>query len=345
MKRALLTAGWMTLLVAQATGCIRIDDLPQGAAAPDVHTPGRRPERWAQIFSGCRDGEVPRHRASACLSLAGYFEEGSFGFPRDAGRAAQLRESAVDILQASCALGEVTDCTRAALAIEMGIHPGGEPGATTAESTGWMVSYAEDGCRGGDAVGCALLGRIYERGPDGAPDLARSTFYFDQACGLGHRQSCLFLAARAEGALTVPAYERACRAGSGFGCATAAQHHRRGVTVEPSVQRAGALFARGCSLGDPASCVLGAEMYANDSPPDRRRAMQLGWAGCQQGIAGACVVLGDVLEREERHGPAREAYRRACELGEPSACRALRTPRRSEPDVEQNMGDLGEIGD
>lgn len=341
MKRALLTACWTMGLMASMTGCFGVADLPSGPAFPDEARvqEERRTRGGAPLFAGCEDGAVPRHRASACLVLAGYFQEGVFGLPRDPRRAAMLWESAIDILQASCAAGEVTDCTRAATAIGMGIHPGSEPDALTAESAAWMVNYAEDGCRGGHAGGCALLGRIYEQGHGVARDEERATANYDQACGRGHRQSCLLLASRAEGREAVRAYERACRAGSGFGCASAGQFHRKGASVEPNLERAGLFFTRGCSLGDPASCVLGAEMYADDPPADRRRAARLAWQGCEQGIAGACVLAGEMLERMERHGGAREMYRRACDLGEPKACDAARAPREPERAVEYEIGD------
>jgi TPR repeat protein len=338
MRHALRTAGWMVWLLASATGCLQVAaDLPMAAAAPDERGDERRASSGAPLIAACEDGEVPRDRASACLTLAGYVREGRFGLQQDPGRAALLWESAVDILQASCSLGEVSDCTGAAAVLGMAV--GRKLGGATAETAAWMVNYAEDGCRGGDADGCALLGRIYERGHGVAPDDARAAFYYDQACAGGHRQSCLFLASRAEGSDAVRAYERACRGGSGFGCVTAAQHYRTGTAVEPSVERAGALFERGCSLGDPASCVLGAEMYASGPAPDRRRALELGWAGCEQGIAGACVTLGELHERAEQPRWAREAYLRACEFGEPKACIAARKATRAERDMAGERGD------
>jgi TPR repeat protein len=320
MSQALRTAAWMTLLLASSAGCIRVVDMPSDAAPQHEHGSEARSSGGTALFSACQAGEAPRYRASACLILAGYFGEGRFGLPHDPERAMLLWQSAVDILEASCSLGEVADCTGAAAAIEMGLATTSGARAAVAEEAEWMVQYAEHGCRGGDAAGCALLGRVYERGWGVARDMERSAECYDRACEAGHRQSCLFLASRAQGADAVRAYERACQAGSGFGCATAAQHHRKGAGVEVSVERAGALFERGCKLGDPASCVLGAEMFSGGPSADRRRAAELGWEGCDQGIPGACLVLGEVLERAERPRSARRAFRRACEMGEMRAC-------------------------
>lgn len=336
MNKALLAGGWMAVVLAATTGCLRVDGLPEAAG-------GSEAAAWESLTAGgrvvaaCKRGDVLRDRADACLAVAGYYERGVFGFPRDPRRAAALWESAVDILAVSCEGGVASDCTAAAAAMSQALRPGGAPGAAEAEAAPWMIEYAEEGCRGGDPSGCALLGVVFEHGVGVAPDRTRSGAYHDRACGGGHRQSCLVLASRAEGRDAVSAYERACRAGSGFGCAAAAQRHRRGAAVERSVEKAGVLFARGCSMGDPASCVLGAEMYANDGVPDRRRAAELAWAGCKQGIAGGCVVLGEIFEREEERGRAREAYRRACELGEEKACahaRDLRERREAERPAE-----------
>jgi TPR repeat protein len=330
MNRALL-AGWMTLLSAGATGCIRVDGLPSWTAQDDPQS--EEPSHGgARLTAACKDGEVPRERAAACLILAGYFQRGVFGFQRDPARAALLWESAVDMLQASCDHGEVADCTRAAAAIGMQLRP-------DAESAGWMVRYAEDGCRGGDVSGCALLGLIYERARGVARDEERSTAYYDQACGGGHQQSCLLLASRAEGREAVRDYERACSAGSGFGCAAAGQHHRKGVGVEPSTEKAGAFFTRGCEIGNLAACLLGAEMYATGPSPDRRRAMRMAGAACMEGIPDGCLLIGDLMEREQRPSSAREAYRRACKLGELKGCEAARAPKSAREDVESDAED------
>lgn len=327
MSKALRTACWMILLLAPAAGCIRVADLPAEATAPSEHKalPRRRAEN--ALFHACQNGTAPRDRASACLILAGYFGEGRFGLPQDPERASLLWESAVDILEASCSLGEVADCTGAASAIEMGLGNTQGTSAAFAEEVEWMLQYAEHGCRGGDVAGCALLGRLYERGKGVAADPERALGYYDKACTGGHRQSCLFLASRAEGAAAVRAYERACEAGSGYACATAGQQHRKGAGVPASVEQAGVHFKRGCDLGDPISCVLGAEMYTDDATFDRRRAVELGLSGCKQGIAGSCIALGDMLARTAKPAYAREYYQRACDLGEPLACAPARAPQ------------------
>lgn len=317
------------MFVLAAAGCIRVDGLPS-LPFPESYDPAEaprdeRPVRGGQLTAACEAGEVPRDRAGACLTLARYFQEGVHGFPRDLARAARLWESTVDILQASCESGDVQDCTRTASAMGMRFQPGGLPDP---EATGWMIQYAEDGCRGGDPVGCALLGLIYDAGRGTPRDEPRSMAYYDQACGGGHRHSCLHLASRAEGRDAVLAYERACAAGSGFGCAAAAQHHRRGVAVEPDIERAGALFTRGCSLGNLAACVMGAEMYASieGDEKQRRRAKELAVVACKEGIADGCMLIGELFDREKKGHWAREAYRQACKLGEKRGCDAARAP-------------------
>lgn len=337
----------MIVALASATGCIRVDDLTPTTAAEKLAAAPVTEDTPAglHMFATCKDGKVPRHRAAACLTLAGYYERGVFGLPHDPARAAQLRESAADMLVVSCEGGEVADCSRAAAAIGTMIPPSGDPGSATAEPARWMIEYAEEGCRGGDVGGCVLLALIHEQGRGVAPDREKAAVYLDTACSGGHRRSCLVLAARAEGAAAVRAYERACRMGSGFGCATAAEHHRKGVGTEASTAKAGPLFERGCSLGDPASCVLGAEMYADASPPAPRRAAQLARTGCDQDIAGACLFLGELLDRNP--GPRRSysSYLRACELGEERGCAAAAAQRPRTVMVEGVEEDVVESGE
>ncbi|APR83004.1 Hypothetical protein A7982_08353 [Minicystis rosea] len=306
----------MLVLTLTATGC--------------VARASHRPSAPGQLDEVCRGGDAAEERASACLSLATMFEDGAFGFSRDPDRAAMLREDAIDALQASCDRGVVRDCTRAASLMGSSVRFGAEP--MSRESAMWMKSYAEDGCNGGDPAGCALLGLMYERGRAVTQDPARAATYYDVACSGGHRRSCLWLAEHAEGKAALRAYERACDAGSGFGCASAGQHHRKAASSStPSVDQV-YYFARGCALGDPASCVLGAEMYRAAAPTDRRGGASFAWTGCKQGIPDACLLLGDAYQHGEgvpkNPAAAMDAYKMACDAGLPSGCEAMQMARR-----------------
>lgn len=329
MTRAPSTACLIALLVGSSVACVKV-------APPEAATDARG-GRIEQLRAGCDGGQVPRERAAACLSLAGFYEHGSFGLKRDSVRAALLWEEAASVLAASCENGDAQDCTRAASVLGMGIRDGGGD-AETREMGAWIERYADDGCRGGDPVGCALLGAIYERGRGVPRDPARAIAQYDKACSGGYAPSCLTLAAFREGdtAASASAYRRACDAGSGFGCAAAAQRYRRGVGVRLDPEQAGHLFARGCALGDPAACVLGAEMFAQGTAADRRRAAVLASAGCAQDIAPACLLLGEAYEAAGDRGEALELYRKACEAGEDKACSAAwrlrRAPRRYDGD-------------
>ena len=326
MMRVLFTGSLIALLFA-APACVHVSASTATEGGADVHVNGLE-----RLRATCDDGEVPHERAGACLTLAGFFQHGAFGLPRDTGQAVALWQQAVDILSASCERGDARDCTRAASALGMGLRPGEDEDAATREAVAWIQRYADDGCRGGDAVGCALLGLIYEQGRGVPRDLARAVAQYDRACAAGHARSCLTLAAmhEGEGAASAAAYRRACDAGSGFACAATAQHYRKGVGVRVDADQAGHLFARGCALGDPAACVLGTEMFARAA--DRRRAAVLASAGCTQGFAQACLLLGELYEQVEggKRG-AYEAYRKGCEVGEERACAAVRRVKRTLP--------------
>lgn len=343
MNRASLAAGSVIALAAAMFGCARADSVP--VLTVDRHGdlvlrfPSGNP-----LLSPCESAAEPRDRSWACLVLADYFERGVFGLRRDPARAAELRQRAIDILEVSCDQGEVTDCTRAAMTIGTLIGPATRGSEATREAAAWMVEYADHGCRGGDATGCALLGLIYEGRRGVARDEARSKGYYDQACAGRHLPSCLLLADRAEGPRAVSAYERACRAGSGYGCAAAAQRHARGVGVAASVPRAGELFEQGCSLGNPAACVMGAELLDKAEPGERRGA-RLAWEACGMGIPDGCLLLGAIIERDKGPRRAFEVYRRACELGDERGCAGMQRVRARESPADPELGDIGEIGE
>lgn len=341
MKRALLTAG--SVIALAAAGCVQVDGVPTFTAAEGEAAAAEPDHAGTRLGTACKGAGEPRDRAWACLMLAGYFERGIYRLPRDPARAAQLRQSAIDVLEASCDRGEVTDCTRAAVAIGTVIGPWNDPAGAAADAVGWMVAFAEHGCRGGDARGCALLGLIHEGGRGVARSEERSSGFYDKACDGGHLQSCLVLAARAEGPARVAGYERACREGSGFGCAAAAHHHARGAGVPSSVSRAGALFEEGCLLGNPAACVMGAELLEG-ADPGQRRGTRLAWEACDMGIPEGCLLLGGMIERERGPHRAFEVYHRACELGDKRGCDAARRVRGRQGPIDPAFDGEGEMG-
>ncbi|MBK8257236.1 MAG: sel1 repeat family protein [Polyangiaceae bacterium] len=294
------------------------------------------------LIASCeRDGE-PRERAWLCFTAADYFERGVFGIPQDLNRASELREKGLDVLEASCDRGSVSDCTAAAIAIGSLLRPDAKGSTFAPDAAGWMVEYARHGCDGGDKTGCAFLGLLYQGNRFVRPNGALSQKYTDRACVMGHSGSCLALASQANGAATVSAYERACEAGSGYGCAAAAQHYRRGVGVVRSLKRADELFGKGCDLGNPAACLMGAEMNEMvEMAP--RRAARLAWEACQLDIPDGCVLLGTLVEQE--YGPARaiQVYHRACKMEDARGCEAEKRAREAAGKEPENGGWLIEL--
>lgn len=295
-----------------------------------------------QLISICEHDGEPRDRAWLCFTAADYFERGVFGLPQDLNRASELREKGLDMLEASCDRGSVSDCTAAALAIGSLLRPDAEGSTFVPDAAGWMVEYARHGCEGGDKNGCAFLGLLYHGNRFVKPNEELSQKYTELACGLRHTGSCLALASRASGPAAAMAYERACDAGSGYGCAAAAQHYRRGVGVVRSLKRADELFGKGCDLGNPAACLMGAEMNEMvEMAP--RRAARLAWEACQLNIPDGCILLGASIERE--YGPARaiDAYHRACKMEDARGCEAEKRARKAaakEPESDGLIIDL-----
>lgn len=348
MTRARWNAASLALLAGLASACIRVDPLPAAAPAGEPEGETTAPVRvsgrsGAVVASACEGAPLARDRAWACISFASYYEQGIFGLPQDLAKAASLRESATEMLEASCDRGDITDCTRAAVVIGMSVGLGRSTSEASEEATGWMLEYARQGCNGGDAKGCALLGLIHEKGRGVAVDFVRAARYYDEACGKGHLRSCLVIAQRAAaGRPAVLAYERACQAGSGFACAAAAQHHARGVGVAQSTRTAGDLFVHGCSLGNPAACVMGAELLQSDDT-EGRRATRLAWEACNIGIPDGCLLLGEMIERDHPATRAFEVYHHACELGDRRGCAAEKRVRRAADEMNMGVIDLDEV--
>lgn len=123
--------------------------------------------------------------------------------------------AAADAYRRGCELGVAISCTATAALRSLGL---------ASITTDDEIAFAQRGCDGGDAVGCANLGRILIRGVDPP----RAVALFRRACALDHAVSC---------------YDLALSLGRG-----------EGGPVD--VEGANAAARRGCELGSAEACSL-----------------------------------------------------------------------------------------
>lgn len=230
------------------------------------------------------------------------------------------------------ALGRlIQGCQRGSMAACVGLGESLQDGRAADRAR--SVVLFRQGCDGGEARGCHLLGRAYQRGGVVPADPAGAAELFLEACVRGEAAAC---ADRAEIALearetsrAAGLFERACTARHVPGCVRLGELYSRGAGVSRDEARAVELFERACTEGDAGGCAWLA--WALDGghgvAPDPAHAFALAQRACDAGEARACRLLGQLY----LHGrgviadatQAERYTRRACEGGETDACRDL----------------------
>jgi TPR repeat protein len=211
----------------------------------------------------------------------------------------------------------------------------------------------EKGCELKSAQACATLAAELEEGERGiAADAAKAARLYDRACELGSARACVVLAVMIDdgrGARRDPARAQKVRARAEMlekavprTTATPAElaqdeaqcrkHQDAGrclaagaVLQDTDAVKAEELFRIGCTV-DKASCGLwgfAIERFRRDDPSRGQRLLE---EGCAQGTSLACLVLADLHHAGFRSIPrneprAAELYEKACNLGDPAACR------------------------
>ncbi|HVV85043.1 MAG TPA: tetratricopeptide repeat protein, partial [Kofleriaceae bacterium] len=175
---------------------------------------------------------------------------------------------------------------------------------------------------------CDLDAYLHATGKTGDKDEARATASYVRACQAGNGIACSSAASRiahgtgvaADGPLAVAIWERGCETGAGDDCYEAGLSYRDGELVPADHARALDLFRRGCLRGSPDACEEGADLsLAAAGGADA--ALALYRAGCDGGRGETCTRLGDVLRDGEgvKADPAgaAAAYRAGCEARHP----------------------------
>lgn len=175
-----------------------------------------------------------------------------------------------------------------------------------------------------DDLGCTALGLLYQsRRVPVAPGGADAKELLRRGCAANLAEACRALA-RELGATERAAelLRQQCRRPDADACLDLAHRLYEGRGVDKDLSEALRLARPSCDRGDARACFLSGVILLDknelaDAPSPLGRA-------CAVGLWGACVRLGEGLERQAppAGAEARAAYSRACEGGEPSGCYA-----------------------
>jgi TPR repeat protein len=179
----------------------------------------------------------------------------------------------------------------------------------------------------------ACLEQALRRNPDPTMvETARATM--ETECHQGSPAACSAFGVMYEVGAGVPTntkravalYEFACRAGNDLGCTNLAVARIDGIGGPPDVALAARLLAPACGRGNARACRYLADLHAD--PAAEGHLLQV---ACDGGEALACAEL---ATRDGRDGYAEGATvydRRACALGDSSACVRLEPRMASSP--------------
>lgn len=282
--------------------------------------------------------------AAECAKAAEAYHYGRFGRPLDPKRA-------IKYARAACDGGVGHGCTL------LGLHF--QDGVGTAWDPAKALEIYEKGCAAGAGTSCYNLGSMYSGGHGVTADpgraealIAEAQKKWTAACEGSEPRWCT------NAAFGLPAEaaaerqrlnKRACDHGVAVGCTGVVRGRRASGEIDAAIElaelealcdkdepsacafvaairiagppelrdpvRGVAAANRGCDLGDTHACMVGAEHSAGK--PAEVSFLE---RGCDRAFGAACSILGSVRGRSGDVAGARDAARRACQMGEARDC-------------------------
>ena len=225
-----------------------------------------------------------------CAEDAEQFYTGNV-FPTDVARAVELWSRACD--------GEHYEaCTRLAAAIEKGA-------AGKVDETR-ILALVERGCLGGVAHACQVAAEQYASGKGTAKNPAKSLSLLRKACDFREFEACTTAAIRLQrGEGAAPDSSEAARyfdiactgtGGKGPACVLLALAYENGTGVTKDLNRALAIYEKGCAAQDQDLCGALGGFLMEAEPPigDKARGKLLSEKACRHGNQAACQWLRQV---------------------------------------------------
>lgn len=309
-----------------------------GRPAPRVATPLPTVAKVAAPAPVAKDSDetlCTRGDATACMVAARRYQAG-FVVDRDLERAATLWTRACDagLGEACMELGELRLSARdedkayelyeRAHKLELERCRAGAPEAClVANDNGYVaddlwkeaLAALDDGCRGGVAVQCRALARVYFQGLKATPrDRSRAIELHRRACDLDDAEGCATAALFADGDAERAFNEKGCLLGAGYSCRQLAEalHDK---SLDPA--RARALYRQGCDAGDDIACSRLVEYLESNhgGKADAALAVVVRQRACLRGDASDCIALGEQAEKANDLDRARGFYAKACDEG------------------------------
>ena len=151
-------------------------------------------------------------------------------------------------------------------------------------------------------------------------DKDRSPEFYEKACDLDHYRGCSDLAtnliirddAERHSDKILNAYNKACRAGSGFSCTSLAIAYMDGKIIEGKFKSAYSLLDKDCDKGNTRACELRDSFFSNSGGIVEAAELKLAYS---------FYSLAQILEWSSKPAQAVEHYINACGLKAMIACR------------------------
>ncbi|HTJ85144.1 MAG TPA: tetratricopeptide repeat protein [Polyangiaceae bacterium] len=295
---------------------------------------------------------------NACFNL-GLARELGRGIEKDEGRARDLYRRACDGGEAAAcnnlgfmlehgkggAIDEPASAKQYERACEGGLGEGcynlallHELGRGTRKDAMRAASLYVEACEKKSSEACASAATFFEEGTTVPRDLARAESLYKQACDAGAGKGCHGLGSlkeRGEGTAASPTdaaalYDKGCKLGDLDACSDFAVLVGEGRGVPKDEARARGILEGACTAGHgTACCNLGAMLeLGKGGPKNAARAADIYEKACTGGTPAGCGNLGEMIEtgaggRKRDKDAAIVFYRKACEGGHDTSCKAL----------------------
>jgi TPR repeat protein len=199
----------------------------------------------------CTDRYVP---ACAQLAMLKLDENSPFADPTEG----------ISLLQSSCKSNDPIACVKLASLLETGTYVGFNPNMA--------VDLYMNTCAKKQGLGCRAMGRLYEEGTLIKKNIRLSKHYYEMGCEtLFDGGSCAELGVLyLKGALTggnaegINLLAKGCDLNYERSCRLLGDIYRNGTYVAQNNNRAFSLYKSACSLYDDGSCLLAAQLIADD---------------------------------------------------------------------------------
>jgi TPR repeat protein len=283
MSAARLAVACLVALPLVALACAHESNLPPAPPAPaPVSAPSASASGPAHVSS---DPIALFQKACDAGSADGCNSLGVAILDKAAARAAD-KTRAEALLQRACDLGSPAGC------VNLGVQ-------VRSQDEVRAIGVLTRACDQSWWEGCFWLGDIYYTGSHEDPPLAAAVL--GRACKGGHQRSCAALGILYQSGSGVAKdlkkamrlFETACDADVAFACAFWANAMASSDTMR-DVERARAVFPKGCTDAFPAGCYIfgvacASRLLGDDYVPKAEPLMR---QACEHGYADACALLG-----------------------------------------------------